>query len=52
MDWLAQCQDNVTVGYEVMLLAGFPVGQYYSHHECALSQIGTLPDMTLDVAKT
>ena len=56
-DWLAQCQDNVTEwdirswcwrsGLLVL------VGQHYeSHYECALSQVDTHPDMTLDVART
>ena len=35
-DWLAQCQDNVTVEYQVMVLAAwFPSGAaLLSHHEC------------------
>ena len=34
------------------LPAWFPSGAaLYNHHECALSQVGTHPDMTLDVAQ-
>ena len=53
-DWFAQCQDHVTE-WEIRSWCwrpDFPVGQHYSHHECSLSQIGTRPDMTLDVAGT
>ena len=35
--------------------ADFPVRQHYKvsacHYECALSQVGTHPDVTVDVAK-
>ena len=52
-DWLAQCQDNV--GYQVMVLAGglvFVWQHYKSRYKCALLQVGTRPDMTLDVDRT
>ena len=29
-----------------------PVGQHYKVDECARAQVGTHPDMTLDVART
>ena len=41
------------MGHRVMVLvAWFPSGPaLYIHHECTLSQVGTRPDMTLDVAR-
>ena len=50
-DWLAQCQDNVLSG-ESGHGAGCLVSQWGSTIKCALSQVGTHPDMTLDVART
>ena len=44
-DWLVQCQDNLTEWY--------PSGTALSSgHKYTLSQIGTCPDVTLDVART
>ena len=50
-DWLTQCQNNVTEQVK-MLTASIPSrAALLSRYECALSQVGTRPDMTLDAAK-
>ena len=37
----------------MLLAAWFPSeAALKGHHECALSQVGTRPDMTLNVART
>ena len=46
---LTECQDNVTAWEPA---AWFPSGATLKgHRECALSQVGTHPDKTLDVAR-
>ena len=52
-DWSAQCQDNVTEWASASF--GTLVSQWAAllgHHKCLLSQVGTCPDMTLNVART
>ena len=41
------------MGWQVTILAAWSLSgtAIYSYHECALSQVGTGPDMTLDVAR-
>ena len=54
-DWLAQCHDNVTKGdiRSWYWQPGVPLGKKpYKVTMSALSQVGTPPDMTLDVART
>ena len=53
-NWLAQCKDNMTewdIGSS-WWQPDFPVGQYYDvsmSRECALCQVGTHPNITLNV---
>ena len=47
-DWLSQCHDNMIQWDIMMLAAWYPSGAAL---ECALSQVGTSLDMTLDVAR-
>ena len=53
-NWFYQCQDVTEWDIRSWCWQlGFPVGQQYlSHHECALLQVGTRFDMTLDIART
>ena len=55
MDWLAQCQDNVTESDDDLSHgAGGLVSQWgctIIHREDTLSHVSTSPDMTLDVAR-
>ena len=49
MDWLGQCQDNVTE-WDIRR-PGFTIGQHYNVAiSGALSHVDAHPDMTLDVA--
>ena len=51
-DWVALCQDNVIVSGISGHSASGPIFQYkVTMSVCALSQISTHPDMTLDVAR-
>ena len=53
-DWLAQYQDDVT-GWDIRSWSwqpDLPVGQHHKvSPECALSQVGAHPDMTLHIAR-
>ena len=57
MDWLAQCQNNVTEWDITVSALGADSlvpqwGSTISCHECTQLQVGTHPDMTLAVPRT
>ena len=49
---LAQCQDNVTELFMVLTVWFHSGTAPESHHEYKLSQLGTVPDVTIDAART